>query len=1620
VPELPGVSEDFTADASGYLAAIQLMIDRTKDLIDEVNLLHAAIDALPDVKQVEIDIAGTAMESIAAIKEELDSLDNRTLVVNVIYRNIGGPDNVAARETIDETVDLTGGGSDQIREDIDSLDEMTQAADENASATDLMSAAQEILGNVLRDNSLNAQQQAAALKNVTAAMREARLETADAVAAEQSLTASAEEEATAFYDNLASIHGQIEALGEQSDVSELSAAAMEREALAAYNMEQALRSARAEITDIITAENAYRDSLGEVNEAEEQAAVDQIEMANYQEQIIQKADSATAAIREQAAALEALEADLGDASGAAERSAGITLSMVNADKLLAATDLLLSQASDALALKAGDVTNNTDLMADAVVRAAGAVMGGHDALAVMTSTAEQAATDTGNTGLAMLALASAAKKMGDNVGGVTIPLGAAAFGITGLGTAIHLIVMGVFEFSAVFIPAMFAAAAAASVLNQGAMDVYDGLKGMEIAGEALGPVFGKTQGDMLGLGHSLQVAQNAADPDAYELLGEAIIGVNDATGNLNDQLGAVTHTSGTASGGISSFGQMGLAVGNILEKFAADIDIDLSTGMKQFTGLLSDGVQDLVEFGQILGNIGHAILNLASAMPGLAEIILKLIDGFSDLIKIISELPPMFLTVIFGIEEAYRWSGLLVGIFGLVGRAIALVGTLGIPVFAKIGMNFGAMVANIITGVADMVINFVAMGERIGVFDADVDRVATGFVGALGNAASFMSGPWGAAVGLGVLGFAALAVWALRSTDATQQFIASTQKAVQAATNLEALNVIGQQLSENTAKISQAQTQLNQALTFTVGSSAGVESRYVGQSQAVTQLRGNIQILTDNQQQLYQQSTNVISGAEQISKAYGVSFVAALGMADAANVKLVNGISGNSKAAEEARIQIQGLVQGYESMNQSGSALSNSMEAVSVEAQIQGSKVSQLNSAWDSFMSMATSLTGSFSQINLDLTQMGNIAPAVGDKIQAFKGATGLSVSQIAESLKSFSGTSAQVWQAYNQSLSEAETFTDNLRTASTTGVVSAQQYTQAISGVVNMLLPYAKDSSAAAEELSVLAQEAGYTGSESFSSLKSWVDQTGGSTVNLTGLINNLTGSLSNVTQVAKNFAGTLQSDVLSAIANAAVGTSGITGLTQKYTQSLQQNGAQAPQTMQAQQALQSAMEKLGFTQTEAQQTTNELSEAYDQDTGASNKNAGQTNQTSQALKDMKEALGVTGSQAVQAAGQTNQTTQAQKDLKEALGQAGSQAQATTNGPLNSLNQMTQNIHQWTIQLENAMKQWPVNESTKVTVTGTGGANIHSSIPGVPSGSVSITSGGYVFAAGGVVPGYSPGHDTIPAMLSPGEGILTPDAVRAIGGAQTIHSLNAQHFAGGGIALPNASGMAFGILGAGETSITDAFKSELTSVMSVMQNDYNKYAQTAFSGVSGTVTGWLTAALKADGAPISWLPALAWLTNAESSGNPNAVDPISVEGEHAEGLLQTLPSTFWAYENPSVPGGIFNPIANAAAAIRYIESMYGSPFNIPGIFVHDKGYDSGGWLMPGLTLAHNNTGQPERVIGPNDTGDGGINHVHVYLDGKQIWDNQQRRTLQYNARNNGAGNITGAWAPNRLGNNTR
>lgn len=81
-----------------------------------------------------------------------------------------------------------------------------------------------------------------------------------------------------------------------------------------------------------------------------------------------------------------------------------------------------------------------------------------------------------------------------------------------------------------------------------------------------------------------------------------------------------------------------------------------------------------------------------------------------------------------------------------------------------------------------------------------------------------------------------------------------------------------------------------------------------------------------------------------------------------------------------------------------------------------------------------------------------------------------------------------------------------------------------------------------------------------------------------------------------------------------------------------------------------------------------------------------------------------------------------------------------------------------------------------------------------------------------------------------------------------------------------------------------------------------------------------------------------------ESGGNPSAInltDSNAKAGHPSQGILQTIPSTFATWHDPSLPDDINDPAANMAAALRYYRATYGSDLSTQ--WGHGHGYADGG-----------------------------------------------------------------------------
>ncbi len=118
----------------------------------------------------------------------------------------------------------------------------------------------------------------------------------------------------------------------------------------------------------------------------------------------------------------------------------------------------------------------------------------------------------------------------------------------------------------------------------------------------------------------------------------------------------------------------------------------------------------------------------------------------------------------------------------------------------------------------------------------------------------------------------------------------------------------------------------------------------------------------------------------------------------------------------------------------------------------------------------------------------------------------------------------------------------------------------------------------------------------------------------------------------------------------------------------------------------------------------------------------------------------------------------------------------------------------------------------------------------------------------------------------------------------------------------------------------------------------------------------WMYAGLDAAKAPRDWAggpgkQGLYTLISRESNWNPRAQnnwDSNAKKGQASRGLMQTIPSTFAAYREKSLPNDIFDPVANIAAGVNYIQSRYGSIWDVQQANPNKpaKGYRFGGLIQ--------------------------------------------------------------------------
>jgi phage-related protein len=198
-------------------------------------------------------------------------------------------------------------------------------------------------------------------------------------------------------------------------------------------------------------------------------------------------------------------------------------------------------------------------------------------------------------------------------------------------------------------------------------------------------------------------------------------------------------------------------------------------------------------------------------------------------------------------------------------------------------------------------------------------------------------------------------------------------------------------------------------------------------------------------------------------------------------------------------------------------------------------------------------------------------------------------------------------------------------------------------------------------------------------------------------------------------------------------------------------------------------------------------------------------------------------------------------------------------------------------------------------------------------------------------------------------------------------------------------------LVGKGLVAITKLPAKALKALGGIAGKIGGFFSKLVGGGGGGGVQRWLPQVVQALGMlgmPTSLAGRVLYQMQTESGGNPNAINNWDINAQHGDpsrGLMQVIGSTFAAYHVPGTSFNIYDPLANIAAAINYAMHRYGPTLGALG---SGHGYDSGGWLPPGITVAVNNTGSPELVIPAHKLrargGDGSVAGVayHAHFDG--------------------------------------
>ena len=691
----------------------------------------------------------------------------------------------------------------------------------------------------------------------------------------------------------------------------------------------------------------------------------------------------------------------------------------------------------------------------------------------------------------------------------------------------HLLADAVIETVAVWAPAIIAVTAFGVAGADAAREVYNRMLNvhtvMDATGRAVPP-----------LSRNFERLAAAVRPEVYQLFGDALVVMNKRGGAFNT---VATQT------------------GKVLDQLAARFVVAVTTG-SGVNKFMENAVNDVRLLGDSIGNFGGIFGAVFRAVPGYAEILLKVGDWMTRVLEAFTQAAEPVIAFGLALHGFFIYGGTAVTLFlamvgGLVkltgaffnfNKAVTLVGLTSLKTFAT---AIAGGIANLIT----------YSGVMIGV--ATSEGIAAAATGVLSDAMLVLSRvPIMVWITLAAAAVAGL-IFAFRGAhSAAQDFVNGVQKTIQNAQLPALLGAIGTAQTQVTGKLAEAQAKLARTQEYTNGVNfkTGETTRQV--TDAYRQQEGVVSTLQAAHSQLGQQFQLVSTRVGRLAKEYGGT-TQALGLLNLAGVTTAQILDKSKSAWDIIKVQVEATTAAYKAMGVQAGQLGNDLDVLGRTETDQYTATQKLNQAWTSFISDVTSTQGSFDTVAQGYQTLNDHA----GKLTISLGKLKAKYDDQKAAIDSLTPQGIALNQAFTDQVRNVDALFASWRTAG----LANNLFTSGVKDAIAPLVKYAAGSKEATAQLIALAQEAGYQGPISLAALTKWLGNTHGATQKLKDITNQATAQEALLTGAMQAQGSYIANTLLRDIDNAILKYNGVEKAAAAYGNAVARSGQQSDAAHQA-----------------------------------------------------------------------------------------------------------------------------------------------------------------------------------------------------------------------------------------------------------------------------------------------------------------------------------------------------------------------------------------------------------------------------------------------------------------------